>query len=71
MISKRLEIVCNFNMKTSISKSLLNKSGNLSFPKPGVPEEGEDESLSVITLRLAIFSMLRNFEESTPSATDA
>lgn len=44
----------------------------MEFPKPGVLELGEDESFSVIASRLAIeFSLIRDFEESTISATDA
>lgn len=65
-------MVGNFKMKSSISKSLFNKSGKLSFLKPGVLELSEDEAVSVIASRLAIkFSLLRDFEESTVSDTVA
>lgn len=70
--SERLEIVGNFKMKAYVPKSLLNKSRMLIFPKSGIVEEVSEESLSVMTLRLMIeFTILRNFEEYTPSATDA
>lgn len=42
-------------MIASTSKSLLSKSGKLSFSKTAVLEEEEDESLSVIALILASF----------------